>query len=217
MFAVVDPAHFRMPAWVSDLASFRRWAASEDFPEKGKISYLRGDIWVDMTLETVLHNKVKFAVAYALQSLIVGEQSGHLLIDGMRLTHPEADLSTEPDGMFLSHEAIDRQRVQLVKGDATAEVVGSPDMVLEVVSPSSVEKDTVVLPGLYWTAGVQEYWLIDPRGKELRFDLMRRGANKFVAARKQAGWAKSAIFGKSFRLTRAETKAGLTEVALDVR
>src|SRR5256885_8764701 len=43
------------------------------------------------------------------------------------------------------------------------ELEGTPDMVLEVVSESSVQKDTKRLRQLYWQAGIREYWLVDAR------------------------------------------------------
>ncbi|MFQ5929788.1 MAG: hypothetical protein ACE5MK_08810, partial [Acidobacteriota bacterium] len=46
----------------------------------------------------------------------------------------EADLSTEPDGLFVSFEAIQSGRVRLVEGagEGYIELEGSPEMVLEV-------------------------------------------------------------------------------------
>jgi Uma2 family endonuclease len=90
-------------------------------------------------------------------------------------------------------------------------------MVLEVVSASSEEKDTVVLRDLYWRAGVKEYWLVDPRGDDLAFDILRHGAKGYATARKQGGWLKSAVFGRSFRLTREVDRTGLPACTLAVR
>jgi Uma2 family endonuclease len=39
---------------------------------------------------------------------------------------------------------------------------GAPDLVVEVVSPSSRKRDYLVKLNKYWTAGVREYWIIDP-------------------------------------------------------
>jgi Uma2 family endonuclease len=69
----------------------------------------------------------------------------------------------------------------------------------------------------YWRAGIAEYWLIDPRGDELSFDIFRRGAMKYVATRKQDGWIRSAVFAKAFRLTRRPGRGGISEYALAVR
>src|SRR5262249_7370732 len=128
-----------------------------------------------------------------------------------------ADLSTETDGMFTSEKALEVGLARLEHGIATLEVVGSPDMVLEVVSPSSVEKDTVILRQLYWNAGVREYWLVDPRGLELHFDILRHAEKGYIPTRRQHGWLKSTVFGKSCRLTQRNDARGNPVFKLEVR
>lgn len=207
----------RIPEWVSDLASFRRWARSNDFPERGWYSHLNGELWVDLSMETLVHNKVKTEFGRILETLAKQAGSGSFLGDRMLLTHVEAELSTEPDGMFLSHESLREGRVRLEKGEESLEVEGSPDMALEVISPTSQQKDTLLLRDLYWRAGVREYWLVDPRGEPLAFDILRHARKGYTAARKQGGWVKSAVFEKSFRLTRQQDPLGYPAYTLEVR
>ncbi|MEX0703144.1 MAG: hypothetical protein WD069_13700 [Planctomycetales bacterium] len=40
-----------IPAGIIDLRSFRAWAHSDEFPQRGSISYVRGEIIVDMSPE----------------------------------------------------------------------------------------------------------------------------------------------------------------------
>jgi Uma2 family endonuclease len=75
-------------------------------------------------------------------------------------------------------------------------------MVLEIVSHSSVHKDNVRLRQAYWEAGIREFWVVDVRSDPLSFSILRHTARGYVTARKQGDWIKSAVFGKSFRLTR---------------
>lgn len=191
-----------IPERVKDLASFRRWAKSDDFPTRGWYAHLAGRLWIDPSMERLAHNLIKTSVAAVLTQLGKEAQSGQFLGDRMLLTHLAAALSTEPDGMFLSFDGLKTGRCRLARGEDSLEVVGSPDMVLEVVSPSSRQKDTVILRELYWRAGIREYWLAEAGRDELTFDILRRTASGYAAARKQGGWVKSAVFSKSFHLTR---------------
>jgi len=43
---------------IHNLAEFRRWALSEDFPERGRIDYIAGKIEVDMSPEDMELSKL---------------------------------------------------------------------------------------------------------------------------------------------------------------
>jgi Uma2 family endonuclease len=146
MTVVIQPEQAaQAPDWVRDLSSFRRWAKSDDFPRRGWYAYLNGGLWADPTMETLEHNKLKIKVGSVLTALVEDSDIGQFLGDRMLLTNAAAGLSTEPDGMFVSYEAIRSGRARLTEGTDSLELEGSPDMVLEVVSPTSVKKDTVIL------------------------------------------------------------------------
>ncbi len=217
---VLENTVVRIPAWVGDLESFRNWARSDEFPETGRICYVNGEVWVDMSQEQFFtHNQVKNEFNVVLGSLVKSNRLGRYVPDGMLVTNVDADLSSQPDGAFVSNESLRTSRVQLVEGlqDGYVELEGSPDMVLEVLSNSSVEKDTEVLPESYWRAGIREYWLVDARGEQLRFDILRHAAKGYVATRKQSGWLKSNVFNESFRLTRQADALGHPEYTLALR
>jgi Uma2 family endonuclease len=206
-----------VPTWIVDHASYRRWATSDDFPNTGWISYLDGLIWVDLNMERVIHNQIKTQIGAVLALLIESLALGYYFGDRMLITNRGARLSTEPDGMFVSYESIQRGRVLIKKGEDTVELEGSPDMTLEVVSASSEEKDTEILPQLYRRANVREYWIVDPRGDEISFNILRQAPKGYVPSPKRNGWVKSELFGKSFRLTQSAGPHGLSKFRLEVR
>lgn len=209
-----------IPVWVCDLPSFRRWMDSDAAPEKGTVCYLAGEVWVEMSKEQLYsHNQVKTEFARVLAGVTKQQRVGRYFTDGLFLSNVEADLASKPDGTFVSHAAFESGRVRLIEGalEGFVELEGSPDMVLEVVSGSSVSKDTEWLRDLYWQAGISEYWLVDARGERHEFDILRRTNRSYSATRKSGGWLKSAVFNRSFRLTRETDQLGHPEFTLEVR
>jgi Uma2 family endonuclease len=120
----------------------------------------------------------------------------------------------EPDVVFLSHHSIESGRVRLVpktsaEPDRYVELEGPPDLIVEIVSDSSVTKDTRRLPAAYWRAGVEEFWLVDARGETLLFQIHRRGRSAYEAILPDAdGFQYSAVFETRFRLTRRRNEHG---------
>jgi hypothetical protein len=112
MSAVVIADRVRIPAWVVDLESFRRWARSDEFPDQGRISYLRGEVWVDLSMEQLFsHSQVKTEYTVVVGGLVKSADLGYFFSDRTSLSNPAADLSTEPDGLFVAWETLRSGRV----------------------------------------------------------------------------------------------------------
>ena len=212
-----------IPAGLRDLAEFRRWCLSDEFPARGRIDYLDGRIEVDMSPEDLFtHGTAKTKVAAILDSVIDEDRRGYLFVDSTRIACPDANLSVEPDIVFLSYEAVRSGRAVLVsKASASpqrfVEIEGPPDLIVEVVSDSSASKDKRRLQAAYFEAGIDEYWLIDAR-KDLTFVIQTRGADAFQSVAIDAdGFQASAVLQRSFRLRRERDVLGHWKYALDVK
>jgi Uma2 family endonuclease len=209
-----------IPSWFVDLESFRRWADADDDPEKEHIWYLKGEVWIDLSREQVFtHVLIKGEIAGVLGNLVKTEELGLFLAGGALMSNTAADISGKPDATFISRNALQAGHARLIEGrdGEPNELEGTPDMVLEVVSASSVHKDTVFLRQAYWQAGIREYWLVDARQEPIRFDILRRTAKGYAATPKRDGWLKSAVFGKSFQLSQRLNAVGHPEYTLAVR
>ena len=153
-----------------------------------------------------------------LATLAAELKRGMWLTEGLRVMHSPTSFSAVPDGTFILERSLRSGRVRLVEGaeEGYVRIEGAPDVVLEVVSPSSEPKDTVQLRNDYWEIGVREYWLVDARNSPPAFDILRHSKKGYVASKDPAGWAKSAVFRKSFRLTEGIGILGHPQYTLSV-
>lgn len=203
---LADDTRIEIPEWICDNASFLRWAESSDAPEKGKIGYHNGIVWIGQPMEQLFHNEIKAAVASAIMLWARQQGLGKFITDGMLYSHLESEFTTVPDGIFVTKASIANGTVQLGKGRRSTKLTGSPDIVVEVVSRSSAKKDLIELRNLYHQAGIREYWLIDSREDEPELVILEWTKRAYRTAASQAGWGKSKVLGGSFRVVVKEAE-----------
>jgi len=204
---VVFEEQVEIPLNLRSLAEFRRWALSDGFPERGRVDFLAGRIEVDMSPEDFFcHGTLKVELIRVLSQQVKDARLGHLVTDRTRVSCPDADLSVEPDIVFISKDTLETGRARLVPA-ATGEpgryveLEGAPDLVVEIVSDRSVVKDTRRLPEAYFKAGVREFWLADARSEQLIFLIHDRGDAGYQAVEPDSeGFQSSAVLGRVFRL-----------------
>lgn len=156
--AIFDKS-IRVPADAHTLEGFRRWAISEDFPERGRVSFLDGEIDLDLSSEEIRsYIDPKTELSIVLGSLINRENLGKPFIDGTLLVNEAANVSNEPDFMFCSWETLKSGKViqaeTFLGCGRVLQLSGSPDLVVEIVSESSLRKDREILPERYWLASL---------------------------------------------------------------
>lgn len=200
---------------IHSLAEFRRWALSDEFPDHGRIDYIGGRIEVDMSPEDFFtHGTLKTRLASEIADRVDELDLGHTLIAETRISSIEGDVSAEPDVVVITHEAFDSGRARLIpkasgEPDRFVEVEGAADLVVEIISDSSVKKDTRRLPRAYFEAGVRELWLIDARGAELVFRIHSRGEQGFAPVEADAeGYQRSEALDAAYSLERARHARG---------
>jgi len=205
---IVIEEHLRIPADVFPMERFRDWAHSPEFPQSGRLSYIGGQVDVGVGPEEIeTHNKPKVCLTVGITIWVQRRNLGEMLADRAFLVNEDADLATEPDLTFSSWDALRSGRVRYaerVKGSRRlVEVIGSPDLVVEVVSDNSVHKDTVLLVDRYWRAKISEYWLVDARGESIEFKILASGSRGYVEAPSEPdGYRGSDVLEGAFLITR---------------
>lgn len=201
--------HLSIPPVAHSITGFRNWTRSSEFPQRGRIDLLAGNVEVDMAAEDLFcHGHVKGEIYSFLYLLVKHQQLGAVFCDSTRVSSPAINLSVEPDIVFVSHESLKNGRTTFIPKSTQEEgrfieIEGSPDLIVEIVSDSSEDKDGRRLPIEYAKAGVKEYWLADARGDEMLFCIHTLRDDKYVAATKNAqGYQFSPVFQRYFRLDR---------------
>jgi Uma2 family endonuclease len=218
----VDRWSFRIPASALNLAGFREWATSAEFPDHIRAAFIGQEIFIEMSNEEPqTHIAVKGEISRVLMNLNREHKLGKFYGDGLLVSNEDASVSNNPDASFFTAKSLRSGRVRMIpktgEDDRYREIEGAPDWVLEVVSDSSVEKDTAQLREAYHRAGIAEYWLIDARGQEIHFQILHHRKNGYAAAPLRDGWQRSRVFGRSFRLERQRDEFGLWEYTLHVQ
>ena len=104
-------------------------------------------------------------------SLAVRKMRGPCLVLGPAGVQP--DEKDDKNG-FIPDVLMVCDREKYTKDEET--IVGAPDFVAEVLSPSTEKYDRTVKLGKYWQAGVREYWMVDIKNKEVWVYLFDKSA-----------------------------------------
>lgn len=205
------------------LEEFRHWATTHA-PEQGpRFTFVHGEFIADMSNENPeTHILIKGALNTTLGLLVQTHDLGRYYPDGLLITNLLGGVSNNPDASFASWDTLATGRLRPGRTPAGRErpneMEGTPDWVCEVVSPSSVRKDTVLLPEAYYRAGIGEMWLIDFRDDRRRFDVLLPGLDGYEVQTPDAeGWCHSPTFGRGFRLTLTADRLGGRRYMLETR
>ncbi|MEO6905714.1 MAG: Uma2 family endonuclease [Ginsengibacter sp.] len=113
-------------------------------------------------LHQVVLNEINIETSIYLKKNIIGE---------IRIAPFDVHFSKEnilqPDILFIKNEYLNKIRS---KG-----LFGSPDLVIEILSPSTSQLDYEVKKSVYERFGVQEYFIVDPNSKSVDSFFLKNG------------------------------------------
>ncbi len=124
--------------------------------------YVDGEIIKDMSVTKTHDNLVRFLQAL-LRFFVEEKKLGSIHGEPyqMKMIFGDKTKGREPDIFFVAAENLNRAKEQYFEGAA--------DLVIEVISPESIVRDTQDKFEEYETAGVKEYWIIDPNRRTTIF------------------------------------------------
>ena len=114
------------------------------------------------------HQELQFRLSQELGRFILDHEFGKLFYAPCDVVLSDTDI-VQPDLLFVS-----REREHLLSDGE--KMRGAPDLAIEILSPSSADKDRGIKRDLYGRHGVTEYWLVDPIAETVSIHRQRAGA-----------------------------------------
>ena len=106
---------------------------------------------------TRLHQHISRILSFELESHIRSRGGGVMYFAPIDV-HLSREYVFQPDIIYISDERAD------ILGD---QVYGAPDLVIEILSPSTGYYDLTKKRDAYERFGVKEYWIVDPERKRV--------------------------------------------------
>ena len=120
-------------------------------------SYERFDgALITMPAPSIAHQHVAMKLGTRLDSYVEEAKLGVVFSAPTDVVLTQTDV-VQPDLIFISSE-----RPHIV---TTANIQNAPDLIVEIISDSTAERDETLKRQLYGECGVQEYWLVDPEAR----------------------------------------------------
>jgi Uma2 family endonuclease len=139
-------------------------------PEDGRRhEIIDGELYVNPA-PNARHQTVSFNLVLALGTFVRSQQLGRVYYAPFDVVLSQLDV-VQPDIMFISaaHEEL----------LTSANVQGAPDLVIEILSPSTRKLDLQLKRKRYDLFGVEEYWIVDPENESVA--IYRRGRESLEA------------------------------------
>lgn len=129
--------------------------------ENQRIEIIDGEAFL-MAAPSSIHQEISMEISRQLANYLEGKQCRiYPAPFDVRLFEKEGDAPGDVDTVVEPDISVvcDKGKIDMYG------CKGAPDLIIEILSPSSLRTDRLVKFRLYQRAGVQEYWIVDPENK----------------------------------------------------
>ncbi len=137
-----------------------------------------------------MHQKILKRLALLLDNAVEKIDSGELYFAPFDVIFADTQVF-QPDILFVSKE-----RLEIIKEDG---VFGSPDLIIEIVSPSTEQKDRNDKYRVYEHFGVKEYWIVDEKNRTVEVFVLKENGYKREYYAENDGTVESVLI-KGFKI-----------------
>lgn len=113
------------------------------------------------------HSKIVAEILTSINHYVRMNHCGYVFADNTDVHLPDGNLF-KPDVVVITKENSDILNWR-------GAIYGVPDMIVEVLSPSTRTRDLTVKKSAYESNGVREYWIVDPYMQSVDVYILREG------------------------------------------
>jgi Uma2 family endonuclease len=135
-------------------------------PDNGKrYEILEGELLMSPSPNTK-HQIVLLNLAAILKSFVERNNLGQIFIAPYDVVLSKYDV-VQPDIIFISNK-----NKQIIK---STHIEGVPDLVIEIISPGSAQRDRIIKRKIYALHGIKEFWLVHPEKEQVQVLRLEKG------------------------------------------
>ena len=132
----------------------KTWEDVLRMPDDGnRYEFIGGRLYVTAA-PVIRHQRISRRLQAALMRILQDAGRGEVFYAPCLVEFPGTVDRVQPDLFFVAEE-----RREII---AEKQVLGAPDLVVEILSPSTAHRDRGIKLDLYARCGVREYWIVDP-------------------------------------------------------
>ena len=139
--------------------------------EEKRYELIAGELYM-VPSPNPFHQKIVFELAKLLDNFVQERELGRIFVAPLDVVLNNEDV-LQPDVIFISKER------EGIIGERN--IQGAPDLVIEVLSPSTAGRDRTIKRARYLRYGVREYWIVDPQARSI--EVMKAGQTEFETQR----------------------------------
>ncbi len=122
---------------------------------------------------TTKHQRITRNLFRILDQYVLQQHSGEVLFSPIDVVFDPLNV-VQPDIIFIS-----KDNLSII---TEKNIQGTPNLIIEVLSPGTIQKDRIVKMKIYAKYGIKHLWLIDPENQTLEsFELDRKKTYRFVS------------------------------------
>jgi Uma2 family endonuclease len=156
----------------------------EQLPEGAPYQLIGGELIMSPS-PTRNHQDIASNIDFALKSFIIPRHLGRVYFAPLDVQLSDTDVY-QPDILFIRQE-----RLSLITSDR---VNIAPDLVIEILSPSTAYYDLKHKKEVYYEHGVSEYWIVDPADESVEIMTRNGGFFRTESMQRKTGILHSPMF-----------------------